>query len=218
MKKLRKISFLFTVFFILFAVFSPNLIGQQNKAQAYCLSSGYGGCLAGWSTTATLFCGGISFLLNGNIPICITTSTGGAGSGNDFGTVPGLGITCLNADLGLNPATNFLICESIALSLVSIRCTNDHLIPCVCTEPPKKPDGINQIMCSGDDTGLPNKFWDKDIPWARVGNYSSNCTLGKKCEYTKREYKYQDAGTGDLSQFSGQEEIFVEEENITTEE
>jgi hypothetical protein len=40
------------------------------------------------------------------------------------------------------------------------------------------------------------------------------CRLGGTCEYEKREYKYQDQGQGNLEEFSGQEQIFVDDKNI----
>jgi len=177
MKKPRKFSVIFTILIVLFAVFSPNLLGQKNTAQAYCRDSGYGTCLVGWGSVVTVFCGGISFLLNANIPICILTVSGGAGSGNDLGSIPGIGYTCMDANLGLNPVANFAICESIALTLVGIRCNNDHKIPCVCT------GTMSGTMCSGDNTNLlNNRPSDGNLAWMRVGNYSSNCTT-RKCEY-----------------------------------
>jgi hypothetical protein len=45
---------------------------------------------------------------------------------------------------------------------------------------------------------------------------SEKCRFGKDCQYQKREYKYQDIGSGDLKEFSGEENIFVDEKNIYT--
>jgi len=43
---------------------------------------------------------------------------------------------------------------------------------------------------------------------------AEKCRLGGDCKYTKRELKYQDKGQGDLEEFSGNEEIFLEGKNI----
>lgn len=43
---------------------------------------------------------------------------------------------------------------------------------------------------------------------------SNKCRIGGICEYKKREFKYQDKGKGDLTDFSGQEEIYIEDKSI----
>ncbi|MFA6190504.1 MAG: DUF5680 domain-containing protein [Candidatus Staskawiczbacteria bacterium] len=43
---------------------------------------------------------------------------------------------------------------------------------------------------------------------------SDKCRLGQECEYNKREYKYKDKGVGDVSEFSGKEEILLNEKSI----
>jgi hypothetical protein len=42
------------------------------------------------------------------------------------------------------------------------------------------------------------------------------CRFGGVCEYKKRELKYQDKGQGSLEEFSGVEEIFLNDKNIYT--
>lgn len=192
MKKPGKISIIFTILIVLFAIFSPNLMGQKNTAEAYCLD-GYAGCFGGCSLVATGFCAGMSLLLGMNVPICIMTSSGGAGSGNDFGSVPGIGITCIDASFGINPVVNFAICESITLTLCGIKCVNQTKVPCVCTLDKNNPP--SGTMCSGDKDNLPNsRLSDSNLPWIRVGNYSSNCT-SRKCEYYTPPASYSCGGT-----------------------
>jgi len=43
---------------------------------------------------------------------------------------------------------------------------------------------------------------------------SEKCRIGQICEYEKREYKYQDQGQGDIEDFFGREQIFLEGKNI----
>lgn len=43
---------------------------------------------------------------------------------------------------------------------------------------------------------------------------SEKCRFGEVCEYEKREFKYQDQGQGNLGEFSGQEQIFVEGKSV----
>jgi hypothetical protein len=43
---------------------------------------------------------------------------------------------------------------------------------------------------------------------------ADKCRIGGDCEYTKREFKYQDKGQGDVGEFSGTEEIFVENKSV----
>ena len=43
---------------------------------------------------------------------------------------------------------------------------------------------------------------------------SEKCRLGQNCKYEKREFKYQDQGQGNIEEFSGKEEIFVQDKNI----
>jgi hypothetical protein len=43
---------------------------------------------------------------------------------------------------------------------------------------------------------------------------SKKCRLGENCEYEKREYKYQNQGQGNFEEFSGKEEIFLENKII----
>ncbi len=45
-------------------------------------------------------------------------------------------------------------------------------------------------------------------------NLVEKCRLGEVCEYEKREFKYQDKGQGNLEEFSGKEEIFLESKSI----
>jgi hypothetical protein len=42
---------------------------------------------------------------------------------------------------------------------------------------------------------------------------ADKCRLGKNCDYEKREYKYQDRGHGNLEEFSGKEEVFLNNKN-----
>ncbi|MCX6720821.1 MAG: DUF5680 domain-containing protein [Candidatus Staskawiczbacteria bacterium] len=43
---------------------------------------------------------------------------------------------------------------------------------------------------------------------------AEKCRLGKSCEYEKREYKYSDQGKGSIDDFSGVEEITVQDKKI----
>jgi len=43
---------------------------------------------------------------------------------------------------------------------------------------------------------------------------SDKCRLSQVCEYERREYKYEDRGQGDISDFSGQEKISVSKNEI----
>ena len=43
---------------------------------------------------------------------------------------------------------------------------------------------------------------------------AGKCRLGQTCEYEKREFKYKDQGNGNLENFSGQEEIFLESKSV----
>jgi len=43
---------------------------------------------------------------------------------------------------------------------------------------------------------------------------AEKCRFGEACEYKKRELKYQDQGQGNLEEFSGEEEIFLEGKSI----
>ena len=45
---------------------------------------------------------------------------------------------------------------------------------------------------------------------------SEKCRFGQTCASEKREYKYTDRGQGDLSKFSGTEEVFISNKNIYT--
>ena len=45
-------------------------------------------------------------------------------------------------------------------------------------------------------------------------NLSGKSRLGGICEYRKREFRYQDQGRGNLEEFYGREEIFLEGKNI----
>jgi hypothetical protein len=43
---------------------------------------------------------------------------------------------------------------------------------------------------------------------------SDKCRLGQKCEFKKREFKYEDTGQGDIDNFFGQEKISISEKQI----
>jgi len=67
--------------------------------------------------------------------------------------------------------------------------------------------GMNYM---GDQIGKSETSFLKEALLRLAGE----CRMGKNCEFKKREFRYEDLGQGDLSDFSGQEKIFISEKNI----
>lgn len=47
-----------------------------------------------------------------------------------------------------------------------------------------------------------------------LSKLSQECRLGKKCQFEKRELRYQDEGQGSLGRFLGEEQIFQKNKNV----
>ena len=173
MKKPGKISIIFTILVVLFTVFSPNLIVQKNTAEAYCVDGAcYTGCSVGCIASGAVFCGIAAWFFNLSFPLCVSGGGVGCGGGGINGLCGGgFDLGCTEISFGGNYWVNFDICTAAAAGACLIGCSVPCLENCVCT------GSMNGTMCSGDNTGLPNGFWDGNLPWQGGG-----CT-SRKCEW-----------------------------------